>query len=58
MADLAPEPPAATEEQTNNAVRVTLSDFQKANVSLQMRIFRNPLYDKVYQSNSLLHAAK
>ena len=33
VADLAPAPPSATPEQTNNAIQITLANFQEVNVS-------------------------
>jgi hypothetical protein len=34
VADPAPAPPTATTEQTNDAIQITLANFQEANVSL------------------------
>jgi hypothetical protein len=33
VADLAPAPPSATPEQTNNSIQITLANFQEVNVS-------------------------
>lgn len=36
VVDLAPAPPSASQDQIDNAVQITLADYQKSNVSLEM----------------------